>query len=147
MTICTHIETASPHESPLKRMLITGYYDGATNGIVECQVCGRAYAFRTVAWDDEQEMRVFILSTVAPTLNDIRRALNLVDDGKATVVVPPLGEKEDAVLESLLRSPPECAVASLDLRTGIVVQRTLAGDDGGERDWLAWLGLKPSARS
>jgi len=50
--------------SPFVRLVSTGYYDGPTDGLVECGACRTLYVFHKLDWDDGQDLRVFSL---APT--------------------------------------------------------------------------------
>lgn len=50
--------------SPFVRLLATGYYDGPTEGLIECGTCKTTYSFNKLDWDDQQDVRVFALSPV-----------------------------------------------------------------------------------
>jgi hypothetical protein len=45
-------------ESPFD-ILELGYLDGLTGGMARCRACGATYDFQMVAWDQEQEVRVY----------------------------------------------------------------------------------------
>lgn len=142
MTPCKHIETATPDHSPLNRMLVTGYYDGPTEGFVECRECGQTYAFRKLAWDDEQDVRIFGLAPLDERLDQIREdVLKLAQGGDVVRVVPLAGDGAQPALDRLAASPIRYVVASLDLRKGLLAQRALAPDDMGDRNWFEWLGI------
>ena len=50
--------------SPFLRLIATGYYDGPTDGFVECSICSAVYAFHKLDWDENQNLRVFSMSPV-----------------------------------------------------------------------------------
>jgi hypothetical protein len=142
MTICEHLEAASADYSPLNRMLVAGYYDGATEGLAECRTCGQTYAFRKLAWDDEQDIRIFALSNVNHRFDDICDSLLSIGEAdRDIVVIPPLQPAEQSALDLLLGVRAEYVLASLDLRKGIIAKKPWSGEDGEQRDWFAWLGL------
>ncbi len=142
MTPCNHLEATSTDQSPLDRMLVTGYYDGPTDGFVECRECGQTYAFRKLGWDDEQDVRIFGLAPLDQSLEQIsRHALKLADSNDVVRIVPPLGDEAQRALDHLAGSPICLVVASLDLRKGFLAQRPVATEEIAERDWFAWLGL------
>jgi hypothetical protein len=47
-----------------------GWYDGVTSGVAKCRACGRTYHFEMLAWDDEQEMRVYAFKEVTKATYD-----------------------------------------------------------------------------
>ncbi len=142
MNICEHIESASAERSPFGKMLVTGFYDGPTDGFVECRHCGRAYAFRKLAWDDEQDVRIYGLAPLEQPLESIRlEALKLPESDDPVTVVPPLAEEQQQAVERLAARPVHYVVAAVNLRRGIMAAKPLEQEDVGERDWFAWLGL------
>src|SRR4051794_30325307 len=50
--------------SPFGRLRATGYYDGPTEGLVECGTCKTTYSFHKLDWDDQQDVRIFSLSPI-----------------------------------------------------------------------------------
>ncbi len=139
---CEHVSQASANRSPLKRFLITGFYDGPTEGVAECDLCGQAYAFRMLAWDEQQDVRVFALTPLAESLDEIRLGvLQLARGDGRFVLVPPLPSEQEAVLTHLTSGPASCVVAALDLSRGLLAVRSLDPGPVLERDWFAWLGI------
>lgn len=57
-------------DSPFSRMLVLGYYDGPTSGVVESAVSRRVYRFDMLDWDDEHRVRVFRLAELPATAMD-----------------------------------------------------------------------------
>ena len=56
--------------SPVLKILALGYYDGPTDGLLQCEN-GLVYRFEILAWDSEaQDVRVFSLAPMPPTAFD-----------------------------------------------------------------------------
>lgn len=49
-----------PH--PFSRMVVLGFYDGPTSGLIQCQKCSAEFYFDMLNWDDDHEVRVFRLT-------------------------------------------------------------------------------------
>jgi len=143
MNICEHILSAGASLSPFGKMLVTGFYDGATDGFVECQHCGRAYAFRKLAWDEEQDVRIYGLAPLDVSLENIRLdTLHLPPGDDPVSLVPPLGEQEREAVERLAAAPVQHVVAAANLRRGVLASKSLVVSDEDTHDWFAWLGLE-----
>jgi hypothetical protein len=52
--------------SPFRKVIVLGYYDGETSGLVKCANCPTSYRFELVAWDNQQENRIFSLAVIDP---------------------------------------------------------------------------------
>jgi hypothetical protein len=48
----------SGDESPFE-ILMLGWQDGLTSGMARCRSCGTTFHFEMVAWDGEQEIRIY----------------------------------------------------------------------------------------
>jgi hypothetical protein len=46
-------------------MLVLSYYDGATEGFFDVIDDGLVYYFKVVAWDENQDQRLYVLATVS----------------------------------------------------------------------------------
>ena len=57
---------ASAAQSPFGRIISLGFYDGTTSGIARCSHCSKSYKYDLVAWDGDQDIRVFSLSALPP---------------------------------------------------------------------------------
>jgi hypothetical protein len=55
-TCCKSLRSgdASPFE-----IVTLGWYDGPKSGMASCRSCGLAYNFEMLAWDSEQENRIY----------------------------------------------------------------------------------------
>ena len=63
--------------SPFNKIIIFGYYDGATSGVAQCGNCSIAYRFEIVAWDSNQENRIYSLAAIdSETFNSIVRIMS-----------------------------------------------------------------------
>lgn len=68
MLCCQNFEGAMT--SPFTKIIVLGYYDGATSGLVRCGNCQKAYRFELVAWDRNQENRIYFLADIEPHVFD-----------------------------------------------------------------------------
>src|SRR5665213_3281654 len=95
MKCCTEAWTL-PNESPFRRFLATGYYDGPTEGVTSCSVCGQGYSFVLLVWDDAQDIRVFGFSEIDQNEQKVAEAINIaLDSSKPVTIVPPLDHELD----------------------------------------------------
>jgi len=124
-------------------MLITGYYDGATDGFVQCNACGQTYGFRKLAWDEEQDVRIFALAALDQEFDAIRTRIYRIerDENPTTFLAPTPSAEQRRELERLLANRPDCVVAATDLQKGILAKKEWEDDASGDRDWFAWIGL------
>jgi hypothetical protein len=98
--------TPTGHEPPGLRGIIFDWYDGPVAGIARVDPDGPPYAFQLVAWDDGQEVRVYVLR---PVRNDVlQRAERL--DVKATLHASEAErERAWAEMRAILRGAGEIA--------------------------------------
>jgi len=140
--ICEHVLRASATSSPLKRMLVSGYYDGPKNGFAECETCGQTYSFRMLAWDSMEDVRIFGLAPITPSLDEIRtRLLQWPSSSAAFTLIPPLAAEQAAAIAPLEAMPISFVVAALDLGRGLLAKRPHDPVTPDDRDWFAWLGI------
>jgi hypothetical protein len=59
MVCCQNLNNIKRIPSPFSRIIILGYYDGATTGALECRECGLCYRFEMLYWDEQQDKRIF----------------------------------------------------------------------------------------
>jgi hypothetical protein len=141
-TCCLALGLAKPVHSPFTRLLAAGYYDGPTEGIVECGTCRRIFAFRMLAWDGEQNVRVFGLAPLEEEYETLCKRLLKAPPAAGITVIPPLPNMERSELDRLLASPVTHVVASEDLLAELLSSRTVSREDlSRDHDWLQWLGL------
>lgn len=58
--------TTFASRAPFKKVLALGWYDGATSGLAQCSQCSDVFKYDIVAWDSDQERRMFAFSPIAP---------------------------------------------------------------------------------
>lgn len=145
-TCCDALEAQEPMPSPFTRILASGYYDGPTEGIVECGKCGRTFAFRMLAWDEEQNVRAFGLAPVAWNYEALCVKLLKTPPVAALTLVPPLPSSESSELDRLLTATVTHVVASENLLAELLASRAVQpGEVSLGRDWLQWLGVERRA--
>lgn len=130
--------------SPFSRLVATGYYDGPTAGVVECDACKTVYSFHKLDWDDQQDVRVFSLSPiVGARLDDLVRAPGASQPKWPAWVLFAVGGTADlAAHVDELRgsaSPEEFIVATEDLLRRLEVWRPVGL--GTHEDWFRELEL------
>jgi hypothetical protein len=59
---CDHWQQKGNFTPPIARMIIVEWYDGPVTGAAICGDCGAEFAFRMVASDDNQTMRIYTLA-------------------------------------------------------------------------------------
>jgi hypothetical protein len=98
--------TSGEPAAPLLRGIIFDWYDGPVTGIARVDPDGPAYAFQMVAWDDGQDVRVYVLR---PIRNDVvERADRL--DVKAVLRASEAERKRAwAEMQAILRGAGEIA--------------------------------------
>lgn len=83
LTCCLDLEKQFdiPISSPFSQMIVLGWFDGPTDGLVICGSCGRSYKFAVLAsdggsydfsaWDEGHELTIFGLSEFTKEQFDI----------------------------------------------------------------------------
>ena len=62
--------------SPFSKLLVLGFYDGPTSGVLQCGTCSTVYKFDMLDWDDAHEVRIFRLASLpADSLDQCVQAL------------------------------------------------------------------------
>jgi hypothetical protein len=70
-------------------MVVLDFYDGPISGFLQCKVCGAAYHFYMLDWDDLHVVRIFALAPVAEaSLQRLFTLLNATPDRH--VWIPPV---------------------------------------------------------
>ena len=132
--------------SPFSRIVATGFYDGPTDGLVECGACRSIYVFEKLDWDDQQDIRVFSLSPVVCDELDGLMESVVVYGGILPIWVVPADVPADfrRRLEVVMRSaaPAEFVVAGQSLLRKLEVWRPIGM--GNTIDWFSELSLDRS---
>jgi hypothetical protein len=141
--------------SPVTRVLALGFYDGPTNGLLQCGANGPVYKFDLLdeVWDAEgQDLRVFSLAPVFST------ALAQLAEAYANLLTPrwpvwaPIWSfptaSEQAAMEALTdqvlqqAGPVQWVIATRDLMGPIAAARAVTSENGSRiTDWPHFLGL------
>jgi|GEM_PF-3559395 len=136
--------------SPFSRIVATDYYDGPTDGLIECRVCSTIYSFRKLDWDEMQNVRIFSLSPVAGHfIADIEEHLGGETRPRWPVWV--IGSESSTavlkVVDDLLggASPAEFVVATQNLLGTIEIWRPIGSFE--HVDWFRELNLERQSPS
>lgn len=144
-TRCCRLITGNVRDvrSPFSRLIAVGYYDGPTDGVVECGWCKATYWFEKLDWDDWQNVRVF---SIAPVVCDGLDDLANISGAAAPrwpswALVGAIKPEFSAKLEALRQSATERAfvVATRDLLVRLDVWRPFGL--GAHGDWFTELAL------
>lgn len=79
-------------------VIVLKYFDGETDGLLRCGVCGQTYQFRLVAWDEGREERVFALSRLAQDIYEkvLRELMKYYGEATSRYWVPGNPSLDDA---------------------------------------------------
>ena len=128
--------------SPVQKVLVFGYYDGPTNGVLQC-ADGQVYCFDLLAWEpDTQDVRVFGLS---PMPRQTWQQLSALCRGHGFPWPEPLRQS----IEDILRQagPVEWVLATEKLEGEILRAKAIRPEELAQvTDWGAFLGLMQEVR-
>lgn len=139
----------APFPSPVLKILALGYYDGPTNGLLQCEA-GRAYCFEMLAWDREsQNLRVFGFAPIpADAFDRLAELCARCEKPRWPVWLPSWYEEWDEEADAILgqAGPVEWVAAAEDLMgTILAAKRVGPGDVRVVNDWGPFLGLAVDA--
>lgn len=126
MTLCCHqiVGEVRAIASPFVRLIATDYYDGPTQGVVECGSCGTLYAFHKIDWDDGQDVRIFSLAATHGSFAELEISVVGSPRWPAWVLIGDEARGADSVQRSIDRAASvEFVVASRNLLEVIDVWR------------------------
>jgi hypothetical protein len=145
------------YSSPVTRVLALGYYDGPTNGVLQCGEGGPVYKFDLLAGpfsteDGLGDLRVFGLAPLPPqALDQLADAYQRYGPARWPLWVPiwhfPTAADEEAMNrltdQMLLKAgSTEWVLATFDLMGEIRAARAITGEELVRvTDWLAFLGV------
>jgi hypothetical protein len=161
VTLSPAIHEGFDYPSPISRILVLGYYDGPTNGVLQCGEAGAVYKFDFVydlvdglssPEDRLLELRVYSLAPLpAKALTELASAYSRFWPPRWPVWVPiwHFGNKDDEeamnrLTDQVLRQagPVNWVVASFDLTGTIRAAKSVTPQDLARiTDWLAFLGI------
>lgn len=111
------------------RLVAVGFYDGPTEGFVHGFESGFAHYFKAVAWDDEQDRRLYVLGRVQEHVFDRLVAL-LTEAGQTTssAVLAPMWKFSNTEHEALANKLVEEGRRTLDSPTFLALGTSLLDD-------------------
>lgn len=135
--------------SPFTRILALGYYDGPTEGLLECGPGGQVFRFRLLAWEpDTQDLRIFELAPFPATaFEELAGAFAAVEQPRWPVWVPGWQKEMGPATERVLAQtgPVAWVIATDNLRGEILAARQATAEQlAGVTDWPSFLGLTPA---
>jgi hypothetical protein len=160
---CQHVSFLTGARSPFSKMIVFGYYDGATSGVVLCGGCSAAYTFEMLAldgdgkydrqaWDRGEEMRIFSLAALpSQSFARLVDTLTRIEAPKWPVWVPSRASSQEQLLQVVDKevnaivsaaSHPGLVVASSALLKKIAVAHEVTTEQiNTVQDWFSFLGL------
>lgn len=126
------------YPSPVQKMLTFGWYDGPTDGVLQCRD-GRVYRFDILAWEPAtQDLRVFALF---PMTAIAWERLTALCGGDGLRWQEQLRQPIEEILQQ--KGPVQWVVAAEDLQREILLAKLIGPEElAGITDWGAFLGLK-----
>jgi len=161
-------EFEGPMTSPFAKIIVLGYYDGPISGLLQCADCPTAYRFELIAWDSNQDNRVFSLAEVdSDVFESVIHTLASVQEPKWPIWVVDWKfestTEEKRIHDSIDRALEKASTAKLVIATPHIAkditmcreitdeERTVLpteGDYPQQHHWTYWqqhLGLNRSA--
>jgi hypothetical protein len=133
------------YPSPFQKVLALGYYDGPTEGLLQC-VSGSVYRFHLLAWDEAtQDLRVFGLAALpSAAFTQLVALYAPTQPPRWPTWVPSWQEGFAEPTEAILAQagPVEWVLAVEDLYGPILSARAVLPEEvAGITDWGAFLGV------
>ncbi len=166
---CRHPDTLPNATSPFTRIVALGYYDGPTDGLMQCATCSAICKFDMLDWDDDHRVRIFRLSELPA--NALAEFLQIAEPNESprwpiwapSWQWPSEQARTDAdrkVQQILDQAEAGELVVAFDLRDNqVLAARRFAGQDlavapdwfsavdpVAARDWFQVLGLRRNER-
>src|SRR6266536_3812317 len=133
------------YPSPFTKLLVLGYYDGPTDGVVQGGEDGSIYRYEMLAWDGEtQNLRIFGLAPLPPdVLGRLVAVYERYEPVRWPVWLPSWHEGLEEEDEPLLSQagPVEWVVATHDLLGQILAAKAVTPEEVARTaDWSVLLG-------
>ena len=144
MKCCKLLVDGAMESLPFGRTIGTGFYDGPIEGFTECSACKQAYSFRTLDWDDLQDVRITAFAPLQISMDEIAIRLKLSKPaGNRVPIVPPLSGPLEMFVKGLLASHPNHVAAVSNGWPGqsSVWRNIRELDFENIRDWFSFLGI------
>jgi hypothetical protein len=126
---------------PFGRIVVTGYYDGPTEGVVECAACGMCFAFVLLDWDEQQDLRIFSLAPLPERFDVLMQRAGLQATQDRTVLIGTSYLESAGTLRKLLQSAaaPTLAIATRNMLDGVI--KSMPFPSRAVPDWFVELSL------
>lgn len=143
MICCKEIAQEGIIDSPFYRILATGYYDGPTEGFIECSICKGTYVFRMLDWDDEQDMRIYAMALIDANLKEINlKIMQQEEMSSSVVIVPPLTDVRKEMVDSFFSVPFSRIAVAYDLQKELLIWKEIVNKEFAKGvDWFSRLNL------
>lgn len=134
------------YPSPVQKVLALGYYDGPTEGVLQCGD-GQTYRFDCLAWEPQtQDLRLFRLSLLpSPGWERLIALCAAYESPRWPVWVVGLHEELHQPIQDILRQagPVEWVIATEDLLGEMLRVKAVRPEELARviPDWGAFLGL------
>jgi hypothetical protein len=161
---CQKISGLQNQKSPFQKIIAFGYYDGPTAGAAQCAECLESYKYDLLAWDENQDIRVYSFAPLpSQSFQQIVKECSVLGEPRWPIWCPTwefdLKETEERVEAEIKRilsraGQVEFVLASENLAGDILSLKRLtdkdqskfqnfasAKDQNNIQDWLAFLGL------
>ena len=157
MTCCSHIAEAN---AAFSQAVALEWYDGLTEGVTQCRTCGTSYRIHMLAWDEQQDVRIYSLTPLLASLPEVISVLRSLGEPRWPVWLPTWANLPEQQWNSLQlelhraltpNGAVEMIIATEDLTTHIGRLRCLWGYEDTQRfealrregasfeQWLAFL--------
>ncbi len=137
------VDRSSGSQSPFSRLIALKYYDGPTEGFVECGACQTTFYFKLLDWDDGQDLRIFALrEAIGASIEGIAQALGAGEPRWPNWV--PTGPIQSETIFNATTLEDRAVVATADLLNGIILGwvAVAPGDiEFASINWFERLGL------
>lgn len=139
------------YPSPVQRVMAFGYYDGATEGVLQCRD-GQTYRFDLLAWEPEtQDLRIFCLSPLpSPAWEQLIGLCAAHESPRWPFWLVGWHEGLHQSIQDILQQAAavEWVVATEDLQGEILRVRAIRPEELAQvMDWSAFLGLTQEVRN
>jgi len=160
-TCCQELPDWRNQRSPFQRILSFGYYDGTTAGVAQCVGCSVAYKYDLLAWDEDQDMRIFGLAPLpSGSFSELLAASAVLGEPRWPTWVPvwqfsseTIQNKVESRIQAVLNKagPLTFVVATNDIsnnfvagkritETNVELVQGLISKSVDVQEWLAFLG-------
>jgi hypothetical protein len=155
-----HGHASDPHSAhsnevwPVGSVIALGFYDGATDGLLKCELCSVAFKFSLIVSDEDDEVRVFRLQRIAA--GSFERIVDFISNhlgGPMWPVWVPIwnfpsvdsrSDVENVLRETLAQAgETEAVFASASFLRPVLALKEIAGNEVERTvdDWFGYLGI------